>query len=741
MTTEENLIQKLSTTVIALSVAFSGMAIDYKKVVRTQKFDAQSMIEMQRMQQAEQYASAAAKSFGTSSAKTYVAPRVSALVKLHDGMDASSLSDRGFDMTPLCNNFGIVSVSADSLEALAEVDDVERISFGGQEMELMLHKANQMTGVDLVHEGTFGNGLSERSYSFISPYTGKGSLIGIFDTGFDPNHAMFLDENDVSRFKMIATKNMVTEDSAKIASFHSDSYIEGHATHVSGIAAGHYIGDTYELQGVAPGADLAMAPYISTAEDLTYLVKMAEYCQEHGKRLITNMSYGTFFGPHDGSDIFLQALDEIINKYDIVACISSGNSADHHIVQKHIFTGDDDEMKAIYDTYNSNNSIKNYIATDNATPIDIQLAIIDFHNEDTIKTYKIVDQGEVIPLEPDDSILLSTVNVAKEEIHDGLSGYAIKANDLKLGNSDYRIGYIIHAQKGQKVSSYTDDKCPLSMEFAKWKEGMTSNGAINDLACANEVIAVGAYNSTASMDLKNGKKKPITNPNAEAWGEKEGEITYYSSFGTRYDGQELPHICAPGAYLESAFNRYNRSRSAKNTITHNDVYKGDVYSFCAMGGTSMSSPYMAGIAALWLEANPNLTHKEIKEIAMKTANNDEACNEGNHFKEEGRQAGAGKVDAYAGLKYILDEMETTLIATPSEKKFWVRPVSATQYEAYLAGASSLTATLYNMEGKKMNSTSQAGSTITMSTDGLPKGIYVLSVKGNNQARQMKIAVK
>ncbi len=740
MNIRENLITKLCATIIIWNIATVGMAIDYHQVVRTHKFDAQSMIEVQKMQQAEEASAAAAKSFMGKSATRYVAPRVSAIVKLHPGMDASVLSGEGFDVKPLCNNFGIVTLSADSLETLAEVEDVERISFGERKMKLMLNRANRMTGVDLVHEGGFGINASDRVVTTILPYTGKGVMIGIFDSGFDPNHAMFLDEKGVSRFKIIASsKTPITEDPEKIAAFTYDSKFTSHATHVSGIAAGNFMGDNFQIQGVAPEAELAMAPVISQANELKYLTYMADYCQKNGKRLVINMSYGNFYGPHDGSDLFLQALDEIINQYDIVCCISSGNDADKHIVQKHTFASDDEEMKAIYDLYYSNNTIKNYIATDQPTPIDIDIAVIKYQDQGIVKTYRVVEQGEVKPFECDD-IIKSTINIAKEEIHDGLSGYAINAEELKLNNSDYRVGYIIHAQKGQKISSYVEDDCPFSTGFSNWKEGLTSNGAVNELACANEVIAVGAYNSTVSLKLANGKTKVLKNNAYNPWGTQEGEITYYSSFGTRYDGQELPHICAPGAYLESSYNRYYKSSQA--TITHNDTYQGKTYSFCAMGGTSMSSPYMAGIAALWLEADPTLTHREIRDIAMLTATNDSACFEKNYFKEEGKQAGAGKVNAYAGLMHILNEdAMTTKIDIPSEKSFLVRPISSTDYEAFCAGATSLTASIYNMEGKKVNTASTSGNTITISTSGLPKGIYVLNISSNSKKHQMKIAVK
>ena len=745
MTTEENLITKVCTTIFAMSMTLSVMAIDNNKVVRTQKFDAQSIIEMQKMQQEKQEVSAAAKMRVGARPSSYVAPRVSALVKLHKGIEASSLSGMGFEVTPLCNNFGVVTLSADSLETLAEVEDIERISFGERKMELMLNKANETTGVDLIHAGSAANDLEYRDFSGLNrSFTGKGTMIGIFDSGFDPNHAMFLDENGVSRFKMIGTATTdMTEDPQSIASFTTDYKFSTHATHVSGIAAGNFQGDGFQLQGVATGAELAFGPIMSEPSELTRLVAIAEYCKAHNLRLVTNMSYGSAFGPHDGSDIYAQAFDELINKYDIVACISAGNYADKLIVEKHSFNGEEnDVMKGLYDLDYSNNQIKNYLVTADASPIDIDLVVMDYLTQEVVKSYRIVEQSEVQNIAWGDDFIMNNVNIAQETIHDGLNGYIIECPSIKLGSYKYRIGYIIKGQEGQMVTSYTDSNCPFLDYFEDWAKDITPNGTMCDLTCAKEVIAVGAYNTTPSMKLANGKYKTITNSNYDNWGVNEGDITYYSSFGTRYDGVELPHICAPGAYLESSYNRYYTLSSGKKTITRTDTYDGKSYSFCAMNGTSMSSPYMAGVAALWLEANPELTHNEIKMIAMLTATSDYACNEGNYFKGEGYQAGAGKLNAYAGLMYILNENDaTTRIETPEEKSFLVRNTSATDYEAFCAGATSLTATLYNMEGKKVNSTAASGNIVSISTAGLTKGIYILKVNSNNKSHQMKIAVR
>lgn len=126
---------------------------------------------------------------------------------------------------------------------------------------------------------------------------------------------------------------------------------------------------------------------------------------------------------------------------------------------------------------------------------------------------------------------------------------------------------------------------------------------------------------------------------------------------------------------------------------------------------------------------------------MKTAINDKACNEDNHFIDEGRQAGAGKIDAYAGLMYILNENETTLIKTPEEKSFLIRQIANGTYEAYQAGATTMSATLYNMDGKVITSNNSNGNTISINTGNANKGIYLLKVSTGKFSHTQKIVIR
>ena len=67
-----------------------------------------------------------------------------------------------------------------------------------------------------------------------------------------------------------------------------------------------------------------------------------------------------------------------------------------------------------------------------------------------------------------------------------------------------------------------------------------------------------------------------------------------------------------------------------------------------MTGTSQASPFVAGVIATWLEANPELSPEDIQLILKKTARQDShtgACPNSIY--------GYGKIDALAGIKEVL----------------------------------------------------------------------------------------
>ncbi len=124
-------------------------------------------------------------------------------------------------------------------------------------------------------------------------------------------------------------------------------------------------------------------------------------------------------GPHDGSDLYSQALNDLIKEYDIIACNSVGNCGDQMLVHKHNFSSNSDEMKAIWGIDSDNHEIRSYIATETSAPINMEIIVANY--KDQCKTifakYPIIINGEPTTLKINDEYIASTtINIAKVKL-------------------------------------------------------------------------------------------------------------------------------------------------------------------------------------------------------------------------------------------------------------------------------------------------------------------------------------
>ena len=217
-----------------------------------------------------------------------------------------------------------------------------------------------------------------------------------------------------------------------------------------------------------------------------------------------------------------------------------------------------------------------------------------------------------------------------------------------------------------------------------------------------------------------------------------GDVASFSSYGTSFDGRNLPNICGPGHPVISAYSRYYYTSQnlteddieAKATVNDRDNHWGQ------MSGTSMSSPFVAGVGVVMLQANPNLTVSEVRNIMMETATKDEYTAKGDPI-----QWGAGKINALEAVKKVLGlggvgeifaDENTRLILTQSGDK---------QYNVFLAGVDEFNATVYNMSGSAVKTVNFAGNEGTLDASSLSAGVYVVEVKADNAHFTKKIVVK
>lgn len=747
--------KKIYLLICAVLLAQGAMAIDYEQLKKNSKINAMSKIELAKLQTQEEKAVTQSKATGSklkALQKQMDNRTLRAIVKMTPGTDAAILADDGITVTSVVNHFAIVSMPLAQLEQLAERSDVVTISFAKRRKRMLLNKAHASTGVDKIHLGT---GLTQ-------PYTGKGVAIGVLDGGFDPNHIMFLDAQGKSRFKMIgyAAKEgdnltyLTTPE--QIAAYQTDDKKETHATHVSGMAAGNYQGSSFQIKGVAPEADLLMGPIPYYESDYEMFDKMVNWCKDNGgKRLVVNMSYGANAGSHDTTDPEVAFMDEFIKKYDVVNCIAAGNEADYDIVQRRTFTGTTGEtMKAAFvtdldaDGVMDVTDIYNYFTvTQPEKQVEIDVVLYNVNTGNISKTYTYTFVNDKYPngrknQTYSNKLFKGTVSVTAEDIANGMKGYFLNISDITLIKDNYALGYVVRAKEGQTVTSYLESTTMFDTYIEGCDKDITHDGTINSIACGTEAIVVGAYNTVKSYQAIDGYTYGVKdNFGSVSYGNKVGDIAFFSSYGKLADGRELPHVCAPGLFVQSSYSRYTENN--EEDVMRQETVAGTMYEFGQMSGTSMATPYMSGVCALWLEADPTLTHTQIREIAQTTAISDAYCTTNNYYTKagDGNQAGSGKVDAYKGLKLILDNKASGLAKIEKGKDFMIRTLNGYTFEAYTAGAVAMSAALYSSQGHLVASASQAGNTVTISAAGQNKGVYILRISDGKQTHAQKVVVR
>lgn len=555
--------------------------------------------------------------------------------------------------TSRTNSSGIFSLRL----APNELHDLNTNLFTGVYVELSpknqptLEKALKDTRADSVQ---LGIGLPEG-------YTGKDVYIGVTDWGFDYTSPMFYDTTLQQTRIVAAWDQYKLSGPAPVGFGYGTEYntpasliLAGcdtsniysyatHGSHVAGIAGGSGAGTSN--RGMAFESKFLFVTFlVDVAAVLDAWEWMYQKAQADGKRLVVNMSWGLYhFGTLDGTSLLSQAITAYTD-LGVVFANSAGNNGNVNFHIKKQFNNDLLKSKIDFYAYSSNPNMwgqsihawgepGNSFSAGIIVTSNLNLPLVESPLYSTDATISYIDTFLVTGI---DTIWY---NISADSAHYLNNRPTIRLR-VKNTNTSLKVLLKSTAASGTvhywNVTELTNDVGNWGMPFSAVGTGSTAGDNLNGISepsCSDDVISVAAY---------------ATQYQTSGTSMAGGAIASFSSIGPRYDGVVKPDISAPGVSIISSMSSYT---DASFTSVLSVPFNGRTYHFAKLSGTSMASPMVAGIAALILDANPYLSARQVKEIIMQTARQDNYT--GVIPPEGSTRWGAGKVNAYAAVQLAL----------------------------------------------------------------------------------------
>lgn len=242
---------------------------------------------------------------------------------------------------------------------------------------------------------------------------------------------------------------------------------------------------------------------------------------------------------------------------------------------------------------------------------------------------------------------------------------------------DMNIGVINMSLGDFAMRSYKDDPWAQAAEkameagicvcVAAGNDG-PSEFNINTPGIHPDVITVGALDDGGTVDKSDDK------------------VAEFSSRGpTQVDHLRKPDVLAPGV------NVYGPLSPGCALDDPEAMHDGQKY--FAISGTSMATPMVAGLSAVLLSANPKLTHQEIKEILVRSADN--------YLPDEENIVGKGVIDAPRALELALNwdsAAEADSVAQSVERNRTPDGQGGYSAAGSASGTSNLTSSIVNHNG-------------------------------------------
>lgn len=587
---------------------------------------------------------------------------VSAFIKVNTDFESSIFDDLKIKVNSYVGDFYTVLVPIEVLEQTLSSNGIISLDIAQKALP-KLNVARAQTWVDQVHSGT---DLSQA-------YTGNGVVVGIIDGGFDYTHPTFYNEA-YTQYRISRIWEQTTSGTpptgytygneligqTAILNKANDGLDQGsHGTHVASTAAGSGSALASTFKGMAYESEIVLvsANYsnLGIADGLAYIF---DYAISQGKPAVVNMSLGTHVGPHDGTSALDQYFDAVSGEGRILVG-AAGNEGMDKLHLDYTFGEEETIFSFLEFPYASNKTNgSTYIDMWGEAGKDFEIAI----NLYDLEAGEYEDYTEYISTATN-----STVSYNLQDTDDSDTDvcsvtisveHANALNDkphiyLEFDNTDQdETGDVFDYVVLEVIASNTklDAWCSGDGEavFAKklsetYVIAGNTNLTVGEIGgTANSIITAGAYTS------KNTYKDFQDNNHLIPFYTEVGEIAPFSSLGPTVDGRTKPDITAPGNVIAAAVNSFDTEYTSTSAEVVANVNNGtDYWWFANMQGTSMASPMVTGIVALWLEADPTLDYVRLKQFMRANAFSDSYTS-----TVPNNTWGYGKIDAHETIKAI-----------------------------------------------------------------------------------------
>jgi minor extracellular serine protease Vpr len=643
----------------------------------------------------------------------------SVLALVSNGYDRSQIESK--EIIVGAERGGVVTLKV-PIELISELEALPGIEYLELSTKISpnLERAVRDARVDSVHQGL----------DLPSAFTGRDVLIGITDWGFDYTHPMFYDTTLTESRILAAWDQYKTSGPAPAGYTYGTEYdtpeellaaksdtaniysYATHGSHVAGIAAGSGAGTKY--RGVAFDAQYLFATFlVDEGAVLDAFEWMYQKSLSEDKRLVINMSWGLYyFGTLDGNSLVSRAIDEY-SSLGVVFVTSGGNNGDSDFHIKHEFAGDTLRSRINFVPNNA----------------------VNYQDGQSITAWGNADESFAISFD-----VLDITNQLKGSapIYFTNSSSPYTENDLIIGSDTFH--YDIAIESAHPLNNRSNARLRIDFPPSGNKIVLKSTAASGTVHYWNVLETTTGVGNTGwdfsslgvgyiAGDRKYGIGEPACTKSAISVGSHQAGIwnnnefipfnlSGFSSQGPTLDERRKPDLTAPGGGVISSISSYtDGGYTPVSVIEFNDRE----YGFIGFSGTSMSSPMVAGIAALMLEANPDMTSQMVKDVLLETAREDQytgnLADTGNNFW------GFGKAHAFQAMKRSLELLAVEEVSDkPIETRIFPNPTKdvvnfkSTMNEIWI----------YDLEGRMIDS--QFGTLTELNISNLVSGVYILMMK-------------